>query len=81
MDTAITVALISLVGSLCGTFGGIFVSSKLTIYRIEQLEKKMDKFVDLESQINKLELHNAVQDERTDHIEKAVEKLEERYAN
>lgn len=31
----------SLIGTLAGTFGGILVSSRLTTYRIEQLEKKV----------------------------------------
>lgn len=31
----------SLLGTLAGTFGGILVSSRLTNYRIEQLEKKV----------------------------------------
>ena len=31
----------SLLGTLAGTFGGILISSKLTNYRIEQLEKKV----------------------------------------
>lgn len=43
MDSTIIVALISLVGTLAGSLGGILVSSKLTNYRIEQLEKKVDK--------------------------------------
>lgn len=43
MTSAIIVALISLVGTLSGSLGGIMVSSKLTNYRIEQLEKKVDK--------------------------------------
>ena len=37
------VAVLSLVGTLTGTLGGIVVSNKLTCYRIEQLEKKVDK--------------------------------------
>lgn len=41
-DTHI-VALISLIGTLVGTFGGIIVSAKLTNYRLEQLEKKVEK--------------------------------------
>ena len=40
MDSSI---LITLVGSAIGTFGGILASNKLTNYRIEQLEKKVDK--------------------------------------
>lgn len=36
-------AAVSLVGSLIGTLSGIVISNKLTIYRIEQLEKKVEK--------------------------------------
>ena len=43
MDTTIIVALIAFGGSAVGTFGGILASSRLTNYRIEQLEKKVDK--------------------------------------
>lgn len=35
--------LLSLTGSLVGTFGGIVISGKLTTYRISQLEKKVDQ--------------------------------------
>lgn len=40
MSETIIVALISLVGTLGGTFGGILATSKLNNYRIEQLEKR-----------------------------------------
>lgn len=43
MNAEIIIALISLVGTLGGSLGGILVSSKLTNYRIEQLENKVDK--------------------------------------
>ncbi|MTK08466.1 MULTISPECIES: hypothetical protein [Clostridia] len=43
MPTEIMVALIGLAGSGIGTFAGIVASSKLTNYRIGQLEKKVDK--------------------------------------
>ena len=43
MDNTIIVALISLVGTLGGSLGGILVSSKLTVYRLEQLEKKVEE--------------------------------------
>lgn len=39
--TALAVAAMSLLGTLAGTFGGILVSNKLTVYRIEQLEQKV----------------------------------------
>lgn len=38
MSDTVLVALLSLVGTLGGTFGGILTSSKLTAYRLEQLE-------------------------------------------
>lgn len=40
--TMLAVAGMSLIGTLSGTLGGIWVSNRLTIYRIEQLEKKVD---------------------------------------
>ncbi len=42
MSSTIIVALISFAGTLIGTAGGIFASSKLTAFRLEQLEKKLD---------------------------------------
>lgn len=43
MSEGVLVALLSLAGTLTGAFGGILVSNKLVNYRLEQLEKKVDK--------------------------------------
>lgn len=43
MDNDTIITALSLIGTLTGSFGGILVSSKLTNYRIEQLEKKVDR--------------------------------------
>lgn len=43
MDTAVIVAIISLVGTLGGSFGGVLVSSKLTAYRLRQLENRVEE--------------------------------------
>ena len=43
MDSGTIISILSLIGTLSGSFGGIIVSSKLTNYRIEQLEKKVDR--------------------------------------
>jgi len=43
MTENITIALITLLGSGVGSLIGILASAKLTNYRIEQLEKKVDK--------------------------------------
>mgnify|MGYP003310185477 FL=1 len=41
MDVTVITAIVSALCSLVGTFGGILVSSKLTAYRLEQLEKRV----------------------------------------
>ena len=43
MSETMVVALLSLLGTLTGAFGGILVSNKLVNYRLEQLEKKVDQ--------------------------------------
>lgn len=43
MDTSIIVGILSLIGTAIGTIGGIIASSKLTNYRIGELEKKVEK--------------------------------------
>ncbi len=39
--TSIIVAVLSLIGTLGGSLGGILVSSKLTNFRLQQLENKV----------------------------------------
>ena len=41
--TDIIVAVIALAGTAIGSLGGILAASRLINYRIEQLEKKVDK--------------------------------------
>ena len=41
MSDTVVAALIGLAGSGAGAFGGILISAKLTQYRLEQLEKKV----------------------------------------
>lgn len=55
MEPEIIVALLSLFGTLAGTFGGIVMSSKLTVYRIEQLETKVNKHNNLIERMYKVE--------------------------
>lgn len=43
MSSEMWVAIFSLIGTLVGTLGGILASAKLTNYRIQQLEKKVEK--------------------------------------
>jgi Na+/glutamate symporter len=43
MSDVVIVGLLSLVGTLSGTFGGILVANRLVNYRLQQLEKKVDQ--------------------------------------
>lgn len=69
MPDTIVVAILSTVGTLVGTFGGILTSSKLTAYRIEQLEKKVDKHNQFAERIPVLEQQIKVADHRIDDLE------------
>lgn len=55
MSEVVVVSIISLCGTLIGTFGGIIASTKLTAYRIEQLEKKVEKHNALVERMYKVE--------------------------
>ncbi len=43
MNSEIFVAVLSLAGTLLGSLGGVLTASKLTNYRLAQLEKKVDQ--------------------------------------
>lgn len=55
MDSAIIVALLSLVGTLAGSLLGVLGSAKATNVRIAQLEKKVDKHNQVVERTYKLE--------------------------
>ena len=44
MNSDLIVALLSCIGTAAGAITGIIVSNRLSTYRIEQLEKKLDKY-------------------------------------
>ncbi len=76
MTTEIIVALITLVGTLIGTFSGIVVGTKLINYRIEQLEKKVDKHNQVIDRVYKLEKQDAVRNEEIKVANHRIEDLE-----
>lgn len=65
----IIVAVLALVGTLFGTFGGILTSSKLTAYRLEQLEKKVDRHNNFASRIPVVERDIQVLNHRVTDLE------------
>lgn len=76
MSDVVIVAIISLIGTLGGTFGGILTSSKLTNYRIEQLEKKVEEHNNVVKRTYKLEEEQKVEEEKIKVINHRLEDLE-----
>jgi flagellar motor component MotA len=68
MDGTIIVALVSLIGTIIGTFGGILTANKLIAYRIEQLEKKVEKHNKVVERVYVLETKEAVLEEEIEHL-------------
>ena len=55
MESEIIIGGLSLIGTLIGTLGGILASNKLTNYRIQQLEEKVNKHNNLIDRMYKVE--------------------------
>lgn len=77
----IVVAAFSLAGTIIGSIAGILTANKLTNYRIEQLEKKVDKhnnvlerMYDLEAREDVVEEKIRVANHRIDDLESEVQK-------
>ena len=70
------VALIGLAGSAFGAFIGVLASAKLTNYRIEQLEKKVDKHNTVIERTYKLEESQAVIQEQIKVVNHRIGDLE-----
>lgn len=60
MSETIIVALLSLAGTLMGSLFGILAANKLVVYRIEQLEKKVEKHNNVLERVYVLEKDDAV---------------------
>lgn len=75
METII-VSIISLIGTLGGSLGGILVANKLTNYRVEQLEKKVEKHNQVVERVYKLEQADAVRNEEIKVANHRIEDLE-----
>lgn len=74
MHAEITVALLSLAGTTIGSIAGIMAANKLTTYRIDELEKKVDKHNELIERVTILEQNEKAQWMRIDDIREYIEK-------
>lgn len=77
MQGTVIVAMLSLFGTLAGTFGGIVTSNKLVNYRIQELEKKVEKHNKVIERVYELERHEAVVDEEIKVANHRIDDLEE----
>ena len=55
MGPTIIIAIISFIGTCVGTIGGIITTNKLTNYKIEQLQRKVDAHNNLITRTYELE--------------------------
>ena len=76
MSNEVVISILSLLGTLGGSLGGVLVSSKLTNYRIEQLERKQEKYNTLIERTFKLEERAEVTDEKLKVINHRLNDLE-----
>ena len=76
MNEAIIVAFISLFGTLGGSLLGVLASNRLTVYRIEQLEKKVEKHNNLVERTYRIEEEQEVEKEKFKVINHRIDDLE-----
>ena len=70
MEQSVTVGLLSLVGTLAGTFGGILTGTRLTNYRLAQLEDKVAKHNNLIERTYKIEETLALHGQKLETLER-----------
>ena len=68
MSESILVSILSLFGTLIGSLCGILTANKLTLYRIQQLEKEVEKHNSVIDRVYALEKHEAVMQEEIDNL-------------
>lgn len=72
MDSEIVVGLLSLAGTLLGSLGGILAASKLTNYRLSQLEAKVDRHNRFGERIPVIEEKLKVANHRLNDLEEVI---------
>ena len=77
MTDAIIIAVLSLLGTCTGSIAGIMTANRLVNYRIESLEKKMDKHNGILERFVILERDEDTQWKRIDEMRTDIETLKE----
>ena len=79
MSETVIVALIALCGTLGGSFLGVIAANKLVTYRLEQLEKKVEKHNNVIERVFKLEEKEAVIEEKISVANHRIDDLEQHH--
>lgn len=80
MSETVIVAIIGLIGTGLGAFAGVVTSAKLTQYRIQQLEKKVEMHNNLIERMYKAEEELKVQGEKIKLANHRIDDLERKGA-
>ena len=76
MTETVLVAILSLIGTLVGSLFGILTANKLTNYRIEQLEKKVEKHNSVIERVYRLEEEEKFIEQEIEHMKNEQRKDE-----
>ena len=74
MSSEMVVGILSLAGTFIGTIGGVLTSAKLTLYRISQLEKKVEKHNNVVNRTLVLEEQMKVANHRISDLEEVTKR-------
>lgn len=75
MSSEVIIALFSLIGTMFGTYAGIYKSSQLINYKISQLEKKVEKHNNVIERMFIIEGKQVSTDDRLDKLECEVKEV------
>ena len=70
LSEGVLIALLGLMGSAIGSFGGVLSSQKMVKYRLGKLEEKVDKHNNLVERMSAIEIRNKVCEHRIEDLER-----------
>jgi len=74
MDNTIIVAVLSALGTLLGSIGGILATARMTSYRLSKLEEKVDKHNNVVERMARVEQSTSSAHHRLDGLQGLITK-------
>lgn len=82
MSNELLVAMVGLIGSLCGSVIGVLGSAKVLTYRVSQIEEKLKKQCEncsvMDGRVDRLEEKQAVMEEKIKMADHRIDNLEKK---